>query len=420
MRWRSIPVPDDPLALERSQEPRSLVIPPEAVGQAQNIGVAITGLPSRLIGGDGIAVRATGFDWSISLDIAELEIASEGSTNQWYVPIWYENAGEDNIRRVAVNVIPVDAPADGRYYGRLNRSWQPLDTLPVSWDSITGKPASYPPALHQHAIADVNNLQTELDARVTDAELANEAAERTDADTGLQTGLSNEMAARTNADANLQTQVNGKEPAIASGDPSYFWAGDKLWKPVPAAGIAEAPLDGRQYARQSAAWSVVASGAPGGATISDTPPSSPVTGQFWFEGDSGNLFVRYADPVGGESWWVQVNVAPAPTYDLSFSWENLTPNAETMARFVTPRAFTVPTNASGSFAKAAVAATASTTYTLKKNGTSIGTIVFAAAGTNGTFTVTQTAFAAGDVLTLDGPATADTTLADVAITLVTT
>ena len=42
----------------------------------------------------------------------------------------------------------------------------------------------------------------------------------------------------------------------------------------------------------------------GGATISDTPPSSPTVGQLWFESDSGRTFVWYTD--ANSSQWVQI------------------------------------------------------------------------------------------------------------------
>jgi hypothetical protein len=57
---------------------------------------------------------------------------------------------------------------------------------------------------------------------------------------------------------------------------------------------------------------------------------------------------------------------------------------------------------------------------VKKNGTNIGTVTFAAAATTGTFATTASGtpetFAAGDELRLVGPATADATLADIHIT----
>lgn len=53
-------------------------------------------------------------------------------------------------------------------------------------------------------------------------------------------------------------------------------------------------------------------GAPmiGGAVISDTAPGAPVPGQFWWESDTGILFLRYSDP--NSQQWVQVNAAGLP------------------------------------------------------------------------------------------------------------
>lgn len=39
----------------------------------------------------------------------------------------------------------------------------------------------------------------------------------------------------------------------------------------------------------------------GAATVSDTPPSSPANGQFWYESDTGKTFVYY------DSFWVEVS-----------------------------------------------------------------------------------------------------------------
>lgn len=48
-------------------------------------------------------------------------------------------------------------------------------------------------------------------------------------------------------------------------------------------------------------------GPPTYATVSDTPPSSPVAGQIWWESDTGNTYIYYND--GNSSQWVQQNVA---------------------------------------------------------------------------------------------------------------
>ena len=80
---------------------------------------------------------------------------------------------------------------------------------------------------------------------------------------------------------------------------------------------------------------------------------------------------------------------------------------------VAPYAFTA-IQASCS-ARAATAATASTVFTIKKNGsTTVGTFTFAAAGTVATVSITSGAFAIGDLLTIEAPATTDTTLSDIA------
>ncbi len=72
----------------------------------------------------------------------------------------------------------------------------------------------------------------------------------------------------------------------------------------------------------------------------------------------------------------------------------------------------------GSRAKAGVAATASTVFSVKKNGTQVGTITFGVGGTAGTFAAAaQIDLTTADELTVEAPAAADATLADIRITL---
>lgn len=69
-------------------------------------------------------------------------------------------------------------------------------------------------------------------------------------------------------------------------------------------------------------------------------------------------------------------------------------------------------------AKAGVAATAQTVFSVQKNGVEVGTITFDAAGTSGAFAAAaQTDLTNADELTVHAPATADATLADLRITL---
>lgn len=93
-------------------------------------------------------------------------------------------------------------------------------------------------------------------------------------------------------------------------------------------------------------------------------------------------------------------------------------NAEELARFVPP-ACSFPSGGAGSSGTAGAAATASATLTAKKNGTAFATFVWAAAGTAATVTLSSTTTFNGtsDVLSLEGPATADTTLAKLGVNL---
>jgi hypothetical protein len=93
-------------------------------------------------------------------------------------------------------------------------------------------------------------------------------------------------------------------------------------------------------------------------------------------------------------------------------------NAQVLFYGKLDRACIFPASAPNSYAVANTAATGSTTFTLKKNGSSFATVVFSAAGTTGAWTQASDAvFAPGDTLEIDGPATADGTLANVGITL---
>lgn len=71
------------------------------------------------------------------------------------------------------------------------------------------------------------------------------------------------------------------------------------------------------------------------------------------------------------------------------------------------------------YASAGSAATGSTTFNLLDNGVVLGTVTFNAGGTVGSVSITGTPYMllAGHVLAIQGPATADGTLADMNITL---
>lgn len=131
----------------------------------------------------------------------------------------------------------------------------------------------------------------------------------------------------------------------------------------------------------------------------------------------GNTNTTSIASTGVDSGTGDVTITVAGTYDIHLIIQGVMTNAEVFRTQAT-RAFTLPSGLTGSFVSAATAATASTVFTFKQNGTSIGTATFAAAGTSATFSFTSSiTFAAGDVIEVDGPSTADATLANINIDL---
>lgn len=109
--------------------------------------------------------------------------------------------------------------------------------------------------------------------------------------------------------------------------------------------------------------------------------------------------------------------------DVAFFDPGTATSGALLTRYTCPnRTVSFAANFGGSKAKASVAATAEAIYSIQKNGVEVGTITFAAAATQGTFTSTGGAAVSltgttPDVLTVVAPAYPDATLADVSITL---
>jgi hypothetical protein len=146
----------------------------------------------------------------------------------------------------------------------------------------------------------------------------------------------------------------------------------------------------------------------------------PVTGVTAFTGLS-DVPASYTS-AGGKA--VEVNtgatalVFSTKPFDVAVLAPGVGTNSQILLRVKLARAVTFPASATLSQATASAAATGSTTFTLKKNGSSFATVNYAASASSGTWTqASDSVFAAGDLLEIDGPATADATLADVGITL---
>lgn len=107
-------------------------------------------------------------------------------------------------------------------------------------------------------------------------------------------------------------------------------------------------------------------------------------------------------------------------YDMMMFFPGLQVSAnQIMSRVTVPRVVTFPVSLTGSYASAAVAFTAAAVFSITRNGTTIGTVSFAASASVGTFSFTSAVTTtAGDIIDIIGPATVDATGAGVSITLV--
>jgi hypothetical protein len=109
---------------------------------------------------------------------------------------------------------------------------------------------------------------------------------------------------------------------------------------------------------------------------------------------------------------------PAQPFDITAFYPGVPTASAIVTRVPVARAVTFPASLTGSVGKASVAATAQTDFDVQKNGTSVGTIRFAAAATSATFiAASAVTLAAGDVISIVAPGTVDATLANVGIVL---
>lgn len=101
-------------------------------------------------------------------------------------------------------------------------------------------------------------------------------------------------------------------------------------------------------------------------------------------------------------------------FELNVFQGGVSGNAWTLAAY-TPTTNLILTTAK-STCTFGTAATSSSTYTLKDNGSAIGTAVYTSGGCTATITSSPYTVTSGHLLTVVGPATADTTLADIGMT----
>ena len=106
------------------------------------------------------------------------------------------------------------------------------------------------------------------------------------------------------------------------------------------------------------------------------------------------------------------------SYDISQYFKGKPTSSQEILRFVLARTTMFNVDMLPSVGKSRIAATASTTFDIARNGVNFGTMIFAASGTVPTFVATTPpVFSAGDILTVTAPASADATLEDIAFVI---
>ena len=124
------------------------------------------------------------------------------------------------------------------------------------------------------------------------------------------------------------------------------------------------------------------------------------------------------DQFGTQIWDELVEFVAPDGYDLAIFVAGAPAGGEVYPIWNSPRSLLLPQDLAGSQTTITTLPTATMTFTLKRNGVSIGTIAFAPAGTPTIVFLADVAFNAGDQLTMTAQAIADATGGNVAITLV--
>jgi len=146
--------------------------------------------------------------------------------------------------------------------------------------------------------------------------------------------------------------------------------------------------------------------------LADRPPAS--------EFGVGIAQVDGAIYVSDGATWSSLAIDSGATtapYDFGGFYQGTLPADEIVLGFIATRDVTLPAGLTDSRCEAKVPATAETVLSLELEGTPVGSITFAAAGTVGTFSfVSQDIIGAGETFEVIAPAVADLTLANVFLT----
>lgn len=129
-------------------------------------------------------------------------------------------------------------------------------------------------------------------------------------------------------------------------------------------------------------------------------------------GVGGSAFY-YTD--GTANGLLQVDVTGTKAFDIGVFIPGKPTAGQIVLRFSAVRAFNLPASLTGSVFSSGVASAANVVFTIKKNGASIGTIAFSTSSTGVPTFASAVSFAINDLLTIEAPAVADTTMQDIAL-----
>ena len=142
------------------------------------------------------------------------------------------------------------------------------------------------------------------------------------------------------------------------------------------------------------------------------------TAQLEYLGSAAGLLEVLASPTGTSTFLRADGTWANPIHELTLFSAAAPGNAAIMGRWAIAHDLSFAANFSGSNVNAGTAATASTVLTVKKNGSSVGTLTFAISGTVPTMSCSAWTVAPDDIITIENQATADATLALISITLI--
>jgi hypothetical protein len=188
-----------------------------------------------------------------------------------------------------------------------------------SWNELQGKPTEFPPAEHGHEeITKSEDGKPTAYIRYADDTWKASPSLEVEGDLSVGGGVEIDgdlsLGGKFDGDLTVSGNINVEGGTINAPDGSSY--------------LTEAPEDGKQYARQDAAWAEIqASGGGNGnpVVISDDPPASPEEGDLWYSSKAGDEGLYCWD---GEVWFEAGGANGADGQDAKQIWSEVTADGD--------------------------------------------------------------------------------------------